>query len=91
VPTQTFDFPDDLLAAARELRDVRAQVTRHYAALPTGVDQWPNGAEQRTDELLEKVRQLAQQVLEHPWWATVDRESLVAARSALKLEVGPEA
>ncbi|MFD8599501.1 hypothetical protein ACFV1L_31310 [Kitasatospora sp. NPDC059646] len=97
---ETFEFPDDLVAAQRALDAVRAARAAFLAAVPEWTEPQPemvlkDGAvpggegwseEQKTENrrLLEAEQQASHVVSAHPFWETLRDEDRERARAGLE-------
>lgn len=92
-----FDFPDDLLAAQRELHRIAADLQAAYEALPRTVEPlpgspgWTDEQQQQIGDLRARRLELATTVFTHPYWAGLEGPEAVRARSALKHADGVKA
>lgn len=77
-----FDFPPDLVAAARRFREVDVELDG--LERPRFTVDYPEGVAEREAALMEEARVLAAQVVTHEFWQTLEGPARVAARTALK-------
>lgn len=82
-----FDFPADLVEAARRFREVSEEL--ESLDRPRFVADYPPGVVEREAALMKEARDLAAQVVTHGFWATLEGPARVAARSALKQAARP--
>ncbi|MEU9535864.1 hypothetical protein AB0D00_26595 [Streptomyces sp. NPDC048213] len=83
-PAPSYDFPQDLLDAQAAL-DATHAAYEQYIQSPAPAD--GPGGEQRDEELARYRRELLRlstDVVVHPFWATLERGTVMAARMALK-------
>jgi len=77
-----FDFPADLVEAARRFHEVTSELD--VLERPTFTADYPEGVVEREAELRGAARDLAEQVVTHEFWGSLEGPARVEARSALK-------
>ncbi|HEX5565414.1 MAG TPA: hypothetical protein VFY14_00465 [Streptomyces sp.] len=77
-----YDFPTDLVDAARRFH--QAQTELDALERPRFVADYPEGVAEREAGLREECRLLAETLVTHSFWESLEGAERVAARSALK-------
>lgn len=85
-----YAFPDDLLQAQRAWYATRLQLHKLYARLPQYTIDWVKEDAVRVEELLERERQLAEQIGTSDVWGNWSGADLHHARMALKAQGKPD-